>query len=264
MGTSRPRAGGLALVVPSRLTLYIILSCVLTWALFAPTSWAWVHSDEPGPLEVSLAGLSALVPSTMAICFARGEGGIRALFRPWRAGAGWFVLALLTPMALQVFAKLIYAACGGTPAHRLYPPDTSATIVALVVFSVGEEFGWRGYAHPRLVRRFGLVRGALVLGVVWALWHAAFLFSPKTDGFDAQACLTMVILPFYSLVIAWLLERTRGSLGVVLAFHAGTHLDSISRIPHEEFRLRLLTIAVIVGAGTLAGWALMNRRSIYT
>jgi membrane protease YdiL (CAAX protease family) len=50
----------------------------------------------------------------------------------------------------------------------------SAWLVALFLNQGGllEELGWRGFALPILIRRFGSPFGAaLVLGLAWALWH---------------------------------------------------------------------------------------------
>lgn len=35
----------------------------------------------------------------------------------------------------------------------------------------GEEYGWRYYLQPLLQKRFGLIGGVLLLGVVWGIWH---------------------------------------------------------------------------------------------
>lgn len=45
----------------------------------------------------------------------------------------------------------------------------------------GEEYGWRYYLQPLLQKRFGLIRGTILLGVVWGLWHLPldlFFYSP--------------------------------------------------------------------------------------
>ena len=41
--------------------------------------------------------------------------------------------------------------------------------------ALGEETGWRGYLLNTLAPRLGLVPAALVIGVVWGLWHAPLI-----------------------------------------------------------------------------------------
>jgi membrane protease YdiL (CAAX protease family) len=45
-----------------------------------------------------------------------------------------------------------------------------------IPFAFGEELGWRGYAQAKLVREFGLVRGLLILGIVWGFWHSPIYY----------------------------------------------------------------------------------------
>lgn len=46
-----------------------------------------------------------------------------------------------------------------------------------LVLVYGEELGWRGYLLPELTVRWGRVKAAAAVGVVWALYHAAFLYN---------------------------------------------------------------------------------------
>ncbi len=58
------------------------------------------------------------------------------------------------------------------------PPDAGQlTVLGLnfvLVFLIagpGEEFGWRGFALPRLERGLTPLRAALVVGLMWWAWH---------------------------------------------------------------------------------------------
>jgi membrane protease YdiL (CAAX protease family) len=48
----------------------------------------------------------------------------------------------------------------------------------LVLFYRLQEFGWRGYALDRLLIKFGFLKGSLILGFIWAIWHLPWYFTP--------------------------------------------------------------------------------------
>lgn len=50
-------------------------------------------------------------------------------------------------------------------------------IVLNLILVYGEELGWRGYLLPELTDRWGRIRASAVVGVVWGLYHFAFLYN---------------------------------------------------------------------------------------
>jgi hypothetical protein len=97
-----------------------------------------------------------------------------------------------------------------------------------------------------MVARFGAVRGSLGVGVVWGLWHLVYSITPEAAGFDAFAfAQTMLELPLYAVVLAWIFERANRSMAVALAFHAAAHVDHIEHAPRAELGLHALHLAVL-------------------
>jgi membrane protease YdiL (CAAX protease family) len=238
------------------LIAFFALACLITWGCAWPLVSASLQGTTPSEGTMAIAGLSAFGPTLAAVIVAARRGEARGVFRPWRTHPGWVLLALFSPMALQVIAVAIETLLGGSPSAWVHPPVGSEQIAAMIVFSIGEEFGWRGYAHPRMVARFGPATGSLLLGIGWALWHLMFLVSPQTGRVEPLLLVMMLSLPLWSVIYAWFLQRGRGSLAIAIALHAGAHLDNSSRIDADEVRLRVITLIVVAIAAVFAARSL--------
>lgn len=235
---------------------YVVLACAITWALAMPTALAWWRHAVPPAYAMPCAGLSAFGPLFAALI---AVGKRRTLFRPFLAHPGWIALALFTPMAMHLIATLLFVAIGGKPEAWFHPPAAPERWAALVVFPLGEEFGWRGFAHPRLAARFGLVKGSLLLGLAWGVWHLAYSVPP-TGGFDGLGfAMGMVELPLYSLLMAWVFERTGRAMAVAIAFHAGAHLDHLELASRADLRLHGLHLLVVGVVAAFAARSLARR-----
>lgn len=108
------------------------------------------------------------------------------------------------------------------------PAPQFSVVTALVLFVVffigalGEELGWSGYAIDPLQERFGALWGALLLGVVWAVWHYVPLL---------EAHRSLVFIAWWSLgtvatrvIIVWLYNNTGRSVFVAALFHTMVNL----------------------------------------
>lgn len=252
---SKPRTGAAAVYA------FFALACAITWATDIPWMLAALRHEPPPPIA-AIGGLGALGPTIAAVVVLKlRDEKARQIFGPWRAPAPWILVALFAPLAVHLVAALIEVALGGHPSRWFYPPNEPQFVVALVFFSLGEEFGWRGFAYPRLADLHGPVIGAAIVGVVWALWHFGMMFTADKGAPDALAMGWFIaeLVP-WSIAGAWLLERTNRSMAVAIALHAGAHLDNTNRAPETEVRLRVLRIAVIAAVAALAAWSLSRRR----
>jgi uncharacterized protein len=146
-------------------------------------------------------------------------------------GRWWAVIFLLFPgliCAGYIFATSVDGVIPPSEVARLY------WVLPLIFFSVmftggpiQEEFGWRGYALPRLQARFSPFVSSLILGFIWAVWHfPQFLVPPAKTGM-------FYITPFWSFILTvmaanfvytWVYNHTGGSILGALVLHTQMNL----------------------------------------
>lgn len=238
--------------------LFFVAAFGITWLLQLPALLAQ-RGLLAGPVDRYMlpAGLGAFGPLVAAVIASRSaarRAGVRALFRPlltWRVGARWYLVAVGFTSALYVAAMAVYTLAGrGGNAHWLYPPADGQRIAAMIVFPIGEEFGWRGFALPRLQERHGMLTASLLVGLGWALWHLPmFLLAGATPGVFA---LSVAYILASSVTFSWIYNHTRGSLLIAILAHMGGHLNNPSQaLPGNATPLRLLTVATCAMAVAL-------------
>jgi membrane protease YdiL (CAAX protease family) len=116
-----------------------------------------------------------------------------------------------------------------------------------------EEYGWRGYALPRLLKINSPLVASLVLGILWGIWHLPLHFIPTTTQYVIpiwQYLLQTIVL---SILYTWLHKGTRGSVFIASMFHAFSNIAGAA-IPYWtteagrwiSFGLMLVTAVIIV------------------
>lgn len=76
------------------------------------------------------------------------------------------------------------------PKTWFYMPIMAVNYIFSFTAFFGEEYGWRYYLQPLLQKRFGLVQGVLLLGVLWGFWHLPlnfFYYSSPSSGLMSVA-----------------------------------------------------------------------------
>jgi membrane protease YdiL (CAAX protease family) len=93
---------------------------------------------------------------------------------------------------------------------------------------VGEEFGWRGFALPRLQNKYGPLAASLVIGTIWGIWHLPTFFAPQgVIGAIAATVGMGFIIPYTlgtianSIFMTWLYNRSKASALIAgIVWHA--------------------------------------------
>lgn len=215
----------------SRLKTYLAVTFLITWTCW----WTLVLLVRPGttvyghPLLMLLFALGGLGPTIAAYAAVLatpnqsplGEFNLR-LFR-WRVVWWWYVIALLLPFALAL-APLALAALidPGLPASLVLRPWYMFFPLFLVMILGGglEELGWRGVAQPQMEQGIGRPAAAVLVGLIWSLWHLPLFFLPGVGQYGTNFFSFLIGVVGSALILAWLNGRTQSILLCIL-FHAG-------------------------------------------
>jgi len=118
------------------------------------------------------------------------------------AGLRWWPVAIGGPVVIASVGLIAaYALPSAAPASGNVPQAVIAFVIggaiATLGWTLGEEFGWRGYLLPRL-RVFGDGWALAISGVVWAAWHMPIIFF--TDLYHADGD-RLIVLPLFVLTV---------------------------------------------------------------
>lgn len=224
-----------------RLLMFVGFAYALTWALLGPWFYAFnivYHEEIPGWMWgfVPVAFIGGWGPSVAALIVTSRTGGRGEVWRlaksllDWRVPWRWYLATLALPPLVTAVSLLIVDRGPATLRHF----DWSAALanvptayaLALPFGPLGEELGWRGFALPRLISRFGPVKASLLLGCMWTFWHVPMmLWSPGASipsfmGLSTASVVTYTIgITAETALMTLLFLHTRGSVLLAVLAH---------------------------------------------
>ncbi len=215
------------------LALFLVLVLGLSWLRFIPPmiEQATRAVLPPAIVDVLLPILASFAPLWAALLVSSrrlGGEGVRSLlgqiFR-WRTGLDWYALALAGPILL--FGLALGAAWLTGSSLPWFGPEelvgAAGIFVAGLVFVAGEEYGWRGYLQPALQARWPPLGAALLVGAIWAGWHAPLFFDLDAVQVGVPPLAFLALGIGLSMILAWVYNSSAGSLLIVVLAHAATN-----------------------------------------
>jgi len=222
-------------------------------------SWK-VQKMELGAGVIIISCLFALFPAwVLSSAYARTPGirkQFSTLLKPKGSGLWYLVIFLIFP-GIPLLSMWIPRGLGGESQFYLKYLGFEGAAIALVLEflrgflmtgGINEESGWRGFALPRLQRRHSVLMAAVIVGVFWALWHLPYDLAPINRAPSLVWFLEYRIFwrVVFGVILAWLYNRTNGSLLALALFHPAMNAfgNSFSPTPIST----VLFIAVLVFA----------------
>lgn len=217
--------GGLARRRP--VLTYFLLTFAISWAgalLVAAPALLRGHalSKQGGILMFPVMLLGPLLCGLALSRVVDGPGAVRRLcsrMRPDHVPARWYMLLALPPIlivgVLLALSRFVSAQfMPGLFWHGIFFGLPAGFL---------EEIGWTGYAFPHMMRKGHALRSAMLLGLLWGLWHL-----PVIDYLGAATPHGTYLLPFFLAFIAAL----AGLRAIICWAHVNTGSLLLAQLLH--------------------------------
>ena len=103
------------------------------------------------------------------------------------------------------------------------PLYTILPAIPMMIFGGGlEEAGWRHILQPEMEKRFGFSLAAILVSVIWCLWHLPLFFIAGVSQYGTSYLVFAVLMFGTSFALAAIKKRT-GSTWLCVLFHALTN-----------------------------------------
>lgn len=134
------------------------------------------------------------------------------------------------------------------------------SLITMLTGALGEEGGWRGVLQPEMERRFGVIKGTILVGLIWGYWHLPANLAGYNDS-QHPVLGSLIIFPLMTIsmafVFAWLVRRSKSVWPSALAHGANNVLYAgLLIVPNNWFADQLTAILAAIGLGIFFAWRL--------
>jgi membrane protease YdiL (CAAX protease family) len=179
---------------------------------------------------VIISAITGLLPAFVGSSVFSTIPGVRDQLRTYikpRGPCGYYLLALVLVPAIWLLGNLLSRALG-TEVPFSSSPTVDVKLLGMVILfflynviygGLSEEPGWRGFALPRLQAKFSPLVSSLILGVLWAVWHAPARFGGIEAKSLSDTLVEWVLIVLVTVIFTWFFNRTKGSILVTALVH---------------------------------------------
>ncbi len=242
------------------LWLFFLITFAFSWLFWIPQALEAQGMALPAGVSAFLnspfnpAVFGPLVAALLLTLFKEGgKGLVRLLKRGVDLSFGkiWLLPILVLPFVAFAGGVLLAVLLGAARLDLSVLSNPPYAIVAFFVIlltggPLQEEFGWRGYALPRLQARYNALLSGIVLGIVWWLWHLPVVFAGRfmANTLPLFGLLSIEIV-LTSILMTWVYNNTGGSILAAILFHTSMNWSTWLFLPGMQ------TNAAIIGLTSL-------------
>ena len=231
------------------LVLFFPLAYLFSTTLWFPqiaSAQGWT-SNTASPYWHLVGGLGPMLAALLVTAIVSGREGLRELASrtfKWRVGTRWHLFAWLAPVAIYLIGTVVVRfSWGEWPDFRLFGRTNEYPQLPLLVwwaaniifYGFGEEVGWRGFALPRLQKKYGALAATAILSIFWTIWHLPlFLFIAGYMKMGLGDFMGLSLSFFLGAVVfTWLYNSTKGSILIAAVFHGAMDIAFTTPSPGQ-------------------------------
>ena len=212
------------------LLLFFAIAFGFTWFFHVLLLRRYLPFDSPKGQLIYILGLPGpLIAALILASLTNVQGGLQGLLNgilQWRVGLIWWAMALLPILAINLLATSISVLRSGKSSEMIFHKPANGwmwLVVSQIYVVFSEEVGWRGFALPQLIEQFGSLGAALVLGMLWSLWHLAMFSIPDSNQTGSFWKYTIGVTT-RSVLMTVIYTGSGGSILLCMLFHAVTNV----------------------------------------
>lgn len=230
------------LIRANPMAAYFVLVFLVAWGIWLPILFLHLPS-----ILIWLGGIAPIGAGILITWIADGKEGFRALLRRLTLDGlsiGWILVAAFLPLGL----RLVSMAFDSVLSVATLPLIGLALLEGLVYTPIAlfEEVGWRGFVLPRFLQRMPPLASAIVLGVIWAIWHLPLMALNSFLFPDLNLYWWFVDIIFVSVFVTWIFTNTKGNLWLACLFHGMANMTA-TNLPMQSGSITNSIISLAVG-----------------
>lgn len=173
---------------------------------------------------------------------------------------------MIFPYTFDLSGKFFIAKGGQETLTILSDPKNSVILLVIIaiiqsallapvfniLFAIGEEVGWRGYMYPYLKTKFGVVKGRIIGGTIWGIWHWPLIIIAGYEygiNYFGAPFLGPVLFTVIAVILGIILDYlyvNSGSIVVPSIFHAG--VNAVASLPILVFDIEYEKYSILGSA----------------
>ncbi|HNT74287.1 MAG TPA: type II CAAX endopeptidase family protein [Anaerolineae bacterium] len=231
----------------SSLIWYFVLTFGFSWLFWLSpvlSSQGFFTLPIPNMVCVIIGAHGPLFAAVVLTFKLAGWGAVKQLIRSGfnlRMTLGWWLAIISIPFILTGIAVWVNVVLND------YQPDTTMLTqplmivpTFLIMFFLGgsfqEEFGWRGYALPRLLTLSSPLMASLLLGTIWGVWHLPLFYISGVSQSFMPFGIFLPLTIVFSIMFTWFFQKTKHNLFSALLFHTAIN-TALSLFPPIEQKI---------------------------